>query len=179
MTQPYSLTLDTAPASEPLTLAEAKLYLRADGSEENDLVTAMITAVRVAAEQYLRRALVTQRWKLSADDYLWAETALPFPPVQSVESVTLVARDGSTTVMDSNGYYLNARKDKIIFDASPLAHRVEVVFESGYGDAEDVPVPIKQGMLLHLAELYHNRTGMGEIPAVAMGLYAAYRVMGV
>lgn len=175
----YQLTLFTSPASEPLSLAEAKLYLRVDGSAEDDLIGMMLIAVRVAAEQYLRRALITQSWKLAYDDYMPAQTPLPLTPVQSVVAVNQVARDGTIVVVDSGNYYLNARKDTLIFEVMPFAHRVEAIFIAGYGNANDVPAPLKQGMLLHLAELYGNRSGSGAIPGTALMLYAPYRIIGI
>jgi uncharacterized phiE125 gp8 family phage protein len=174
-TRPYLLTLVTPPATEPLTLAEAKLFLRVDGSTEDSLITSMVSAVRIAAEQYLSRSLITQSWKLAYDDYLLSVTALPLGPVQSITSVTLVARDGSTTIVDSNTYYLSAKKDRLNFDATPFATRVEVVYAAGYGNAANVPEPIKQGMLQHLASLYTNRTASGAIPEIALSLYTPFK----
>lgn len=177
--RPYRLTLATPPAAEPLTLNEAKLYLRVDGSTEDDSITSLITAARMAAEQYLRRSLITQSWVLAYDDYLLSATYMPMGPVQSVASVTLVARDGGTTTLDSSTYYLTARKDMLIFDATPFSHQVEIAYVAGFGNAANVPSPIKQGLYLHLAALYANRSGSGEIPAEAVKLYAGYRVVRI
>ena len=59
--------LVTAPAAEPLTLAEAKLHLRVDDTADDALIGALITAARQHAEHDTRRALVTQTWKLALD----------------------------------------------------------------------------------------------------------------
>ena len=44
--------------TEPITLAEAKLFLRIDHSEEDTLLGQMITAVRTEAENRTRRTFV-------------------------------------------------------------------------------------------------------------------------
>ncbi len=62
------LTRVVAPAFEPLTLAETKLYLRVDHSDDDASIARMIQAAREAAEFYLRRSLVTQDWLLERDD---------------------------------------------------------------------------------------------------------------
>ncbi|SIO60154.1 phage conserved hypothetical protein, phiE125 gp8 family [Singulisphaera sp. GP187] len=63
------LTLVTPPAEEPVSLVEAKLYLRIDIDEEDALVSSLVTAARVYCENYLRQALVTQTWRLDLDSF--------------------------------------------------------------------------------------------------------------
>lgn len=58
-----------APASEPLTLQEAKLYLRVETPEEDDLLLGLISAARFDAENRTNRALVTQKWELVLDGF--------------------------------------------------------------------------------------------------------------
>ena len=82
-----SLTLIAAPILEPMTLAEAKLHLRVDGTDEDDLITALIVAARRRAEHLLTRALITQTWELTLDEFPAADIQLPKPGVLSIVSV--------------------------------------------------------------------------------------------
>lgn len=175
--RPYQLALVTPPATEPLTLAEAKLFLRVDGSTDDTLISSLITSARIAAEQYMKRSLIEQTWKLTYDDYVTTETRLLMMPIQSVTSVTIVARDDTATVVDESTYYLSANKEILIFDATPFGHKVEIVYVAGYGDASDIPGPIKQGMLVHIAALYHQRSQQMDIPEYGKALYAPYRII--
>ena len=59
----------TAPASEPVTLAEAKLYLRVDGTSEDSLISDLIVAARLSEETWLKLSLITHSWKLVYKDY--------------------------------------------------------------------------------------------------------------
>ncbi len=167
------LTRVTAPASEPVTLAEAKLYLRVDGASEDALISDLIVSARMAAEDFLRRSLITQTWKLVFNDYA-DDVALPMPPVVSVVSVVIRGRDDSTQTFNVGNYYLNAAKNKLVFDTTPIGFAVEITYNTGYGAAAAVPASIKYGILAHIAASYDDRTN-AQIPAAAIALYAPFR----
>lgn len=97
-------------------------------------------------------------------------------PVQSVANVKSIARDGTETTLSSSLYYLKANQDYVAFDAPPIAHRVEINYVAGYGDADtDIPAPIKQAILFHLAEIYDGRAGASAIPTHSLTMYRAFR----
>jgi uncharacterized phiE125 gp8 family phage protein len=81
------LKLVTPPAIEPVTLAEAKAHLRLDTESDDGYVPALITAARERVELFLRRALITQVFECTVDDFPAHDRAidLPRPPLQSVE----------------------------------------------------------------------------------------------
>ncbi len=171
---PY-LTMETEPATDPVTLAETKLYLRVDGVTEDSSINSLISAARHAAEKYMRRSLVTQSWKLSYDDYSPSKVFLLRGPVQSVTSVRIIETDGSEIVVDSGKYRLNAGKEILLIDAALMGNIVEIVYVAGFGDAPDVPEDIRQGILLHIARMFENRSDEAEIPASARRFYDNYR----
>lgn len=63
------IKLIMAPASEPITLDEAKLHLRVDHADDDTLITMLIGAARAAAESICRRAFITQQWCLYLDAF--------------------------------------------------------------------------------------------------------------
>ena len=52
--------------SEPITLSEAKNYLRVDYSEDDALITALITSARVRLEQYAGVAMTERTLQVIA-----------------------------------------------------------------------------------------------------------------
>ncbi len=62
-----ALKLVTGPATEPITLTEAKLFLKQELGDDDALITALITAARQRAENYTSRAFIAQTWELSLD----------------------------------------------------------------------------------------------------------------
>ncbi len=55
------------PASEPVTLADAKTFLRVDHDADDVLIGSLIAAARRLVETATRRALITQTWRLVRD----------------------------------------------------------------------------------------------------------------
>ena len=64
-----ALKLKTPPASEPLTLAETKSYLKVSDTTDDTLLSQIITAIRKSCEDWTGRALVTQTWTLWRDAF--------------------------------------------------------------------------------------------------------------
>lgn len=62
------LRIKTAPATEPISLAEAKLFLRIDDSSEDALIETFIAAAREMAENFTLRAFITQTWIMNLDE---------------------------------------------------------------------------------------------------------------
>ena len=62
-----SSILLTAAAVEPVTLAEAKAYLRVEHDDDDDVIAALIAGARIHVEAQTRRALITQSWRLVRD----------------------------------------------------------------------------------------------------------------
>jgi uncharacterized phiE125 gp8 family phage protein len=179
-----SLQLNTPPASEPVTLAQARAWLRVEsGTDEDDLITALIPAARARAEWHTGRAFVTQGWTL------WLDRAalcieIPLPPLRSVVSVTLHAPDDSATVLGSGDYTVDLAGSRLLLHTAPLNLRalnaVAIAFTAGYGDAADVPAPITQAILQIVASLYEHRGGDAvPTPDSALALLAPYRILNL
>lgn len=166
-----------APASEPVTLAEAKLYLRVDSTSEDSLITDIIVAARMSAEQWLKSSLISQSWKLVYNGYLEESITLPMGPVSSVSSVMIIDRDASTQVVPASNYYLNAAKTRLLFDNYVSGFAVEIIYNTGYGTAAQIPQPIKYGILAHIASMYDQRGFMGQenLPPAVSALYSPFR----
>jgi uncharacterized phiE125 gp8 family phage protein len=96
--------------------------------------------------------------------------------VQSITSVTAYTRSEVATAISTDNYYLSAGNRNLMFNANVVSHRIEILYVTGYGDAaSDVPNPIKQGMLAHIAAIYDGRAGGKAMPSQSRELYSAYR----
>jgi hypothetical protein len=66
----------TPPATEPVSLIEAKEHLRVDGNDDDMLILSLIAAARQYAELICRRVFITQTWKLALDAFPSPASAL-------------------------------------------------------------------------------------------------------
>ncbi|MDR3527228.1 MAG: head-tail connector protein [Rhizomicrobium sp.] len=179
-----SLQLLTPPSSEPVSLADAKAHLKIDGTEEDALVTSLITAARARTEWHCGRALLTQNWCLRLDRWPSDNVVeIPLPPLQSVSSIATTNPDGIRNVMDPALYRIDAASEpaRVCFATGPQHLRdrdgLEIAFTAGYGEAAAVPQPIRQAILEITAELYAHR-GDDAVPVGRAGqvLLAPYRI---
>ncbi len=186
-----SLVLTSGPASEPVTVSEAKAHLRVDGTNEDTLIASLILTSRLHIETGLGLALITQSWRLLLD--AWPGTKileLPLRPLQSVEEVRVLAADGSPETIEASAYLVDiagtpsrlVRNGAIWPQPGQAANGIEIDFTAGYGaGASDVPAPIRQALLLLVAHWYEHRDPIEigspttVIPAVVSDLLEAYR----
>ena len=178
------------PAAEPLTLAEAKQFVRIEHDDDDDVITALIAGARIHVEAATRRALMTQSWRVILD--CWPASGrlalLPVPLV-SVDAVRIRNHDGSAQTIDVASLTIDkaAAPATLAFTAPPAPVRtvggIEIDITCGYGGAEDVPEPLRQAIRMLVAHWYDNRGIVsGEVallPASAAALIAPYRVLGL
>jgi hypothetical protein len=198
-----SLTLATAPASEPVSLPEARAWCRLDDDTTTNLtLSGLISAARSSAEEYLRRSLVTQTWRLTLDlcasDFGYGDgtydlpvTALysglpqtielPKGPVHSVTSVTTYDLTDAPSVYASSNYRIDTAGERLVLsygaiwpsNMRPVA-ACEVVYVAGYGAPAAVPQPIKQGMLIHVASMFEQRGNCEDAMSLPPGTAQLY-----
>jgi uncharacterized phiE125 gp8 family phage protein len=187
-----ALVMTAAPAAEPISLAEAKAHLRIDGSDEDALLTSLITAARMVVERTLSLALVTESWSLYLDGWPRSGTiALPIHPVQAVTAVRVYDPDDTPTVVNAESYSVDVLSEpaRLVLSAGAvqlssarLLNAFEVAFTAGYGDeASDVPAPIRHALKLLVAHWFEQRepvvlgSAPQEVPATVAGLLLPYR----
>lgn len=180
------LRLKTAPAADPVALADVKAHLNIAHSDDDAMLGEYIAnAVETldGRDGYLGRALVTQVWTLTLPAFT-REIILPLPPCQSVDAITYADIAGDEQTLDPSLYNvtrLNSAEPSRIWTEDPDGwpatealnpEAVTVEFTAGYGDPADVPAPIRHAIKEHVSRLYENReTGSHLVDAVS-----AYRV---
>jgi uncharacterized phiE125 gp8 family phage protein len=153
----------TAPAEEPVTVAEVKTQARISGSASDTELAAMIKAARQYAEAELGRWIITQTIDAYFDSF--PEYFL-LPPLQSVTSITYVDSNGDTQTLDSSLYRVDSKSIPARISVASgvswpstddVTNAVTVRFVAGYGSASAVPECIKQWIKIRVDHYYDNR----------------------
>ena len=171
-----SVTRATGPAVEPLTVAEAKLHLRVDISDDDVFIGTLITAAREWVEAYLDRTLITTQLILRAAEFPTEELELARPPMVASGTATAVVitytlADTTTATLSTALYRVDRTSTPgnvapIINGTWPSdviedANAVAVTYWAGYGPTSaSVPATIRHAMLMLIGHWYEQRSAV-------------------
>lgn len=167
---PHAVTVD--PASEPVTLAEAKAQCRVDSSDEDALLNGLIEAARDYAEAYCGTPLEIRTATIKCDGFNDFDH-FPIVPLATVTGITYVDSAGATQTLSADVY--EARADKLVasivlksgqsWPAVQSGSRITVTATIGYAN---VPSSIKQAMLLLIGQWFDQRADVTDKAMLAM-----------
>lgn len=165
------------PVTEPITLAETKLFCRIDGSVDDDLVTSLIIAARMYFEGQTDLRLVTQEIQDDRenfpDGYFYLEG-----PVQLIDKIEYIDENGDWQEWDLSEVQSDLISNPARFyPADTYSYpsvleglgSVSVTYVAGYGDAAAVPEIIKQSLKMMVSHWFNQRetssdTTLSEVP---------------
>ena len=183
MSQDYALEVSTAPGSEPITTAQARLHLRLtttlSGSPpvashpDDTLVDNLTKAAREIVEGHTGRAIITQTLKMYLDHWPWdGVIRLPRSPAKTVTSIQYVDTAGDTQTWDSSEYRTDFKSEparvtledgESFPDLLNVTNNVIVTFTAGYSASPTlVPEHLISAMMLMLAHLYEHREAVED-----------------
>lgn len=181
--------LVTAPSSEPITLEEAKAYLRVDDSTEDTLISALITAARRKFENDTLHYLLPQTWELylNRDEISSEPISINKSDITAISSVKYYDSSNTQQTLSTSDYQtaISGKPSCIQIITMPTIYdRLEAMvirFTLGYTNAAAVPEDIKLAIKLLLATWYENRqtvvtgTQVNDIPMTYQFIMETYR----
>lgn len=176
----------SAPPYEPVSLAQARAWCRVTLTNEDDILTMLIAAMRRQAENLTGRAFVQRELELVLPAWPWCTIVvegmeyvgieLPSPPLIAVSSVSYVNTDGDVTVLAADQYTAHTwREPGFITPAWQVAwpaarsvpDAIRIAYSAGYaplGSPVDeaayqavMPANLGLWMRARAATLFNNR----------------------
>jgi uncharacterized phiE125 gp8 family phage protein len=188
-----SALLLVAPASEPLSLAETKQFLRVEHDDDDAVITALIAGARSHVEALTRRALLTQTWRLVLDAWPGNGRIAPrIGPLQSLVAARVFDAAGVAHAVDGEQFVIDVAANVIAAPcwALPMPGRAHAGIEldviCGFGAlASDVPKDILHALRLLVAHWYEHRGviaiggSTAVLPAGLHALIAPHRMLSL
>ncbi len=182
-----------APAVEPLSLAEAKSFLRVEHDADDAIIAALVAAARNHVEAQTRSALIAQTWRLVLDR--WPESGRIAPrlgPLRAVVAARVLDATNAARDIDPDAFVVDRAAGAIVAPGwslpppgRPIAG-IELDIEAGFGEAaSDVPPKLVQAIRMLAAHWYENRglTAIGQpvamMPASVNALISSHRVLSL
>lgn len=182
----YGLQLVTPASGRPVSVDEARSWLRLSHQADDAEVGALIDAAVELVRQEYGRQLLTATWRMSLERFPCWDFRLPVGPARAVTSIQYVDTNGETQTLDSARYVVDTTADPAVVQPVwagywPVTRcqrqAVLVTFTAGYGTAADVPESVKTAIKLAVAWWYERRgdereTAGTELPKAAERLLA-------
>jgi uncharacterized phiE125 gp8 family phage protein len=183
----YEVSTVTAATGNPVTLTEARLFLRNPSTSEDPLISSFITVATNDAQNELNRAIMKQTLKFHYARWPYGTAwPLPFPPLVSVTHVKYITSSGSTETMSSNDYIVDtvSRQGRLVlrstaaWPASTLWPNLPIYVTAvcGSTSAAVVPEQYKDAIKLRTAKYFEHRGDPLDDPAVR-GLDMAFSAL--
>ncbi|QYO77945.1 head-tail connector protein [Devosia salina] len=152
------------PAEEPVSLAEAKAFLKVDDSAEDGLITTLIGAARLHVEGVTGKALLAQSWRVVLDDWPEGGTVrLPVSPLISVTAINAVDDNGGSHDIALAQFLSEPDRlvvPRVVVGMPLLQERqgLEIDYVAGFGtEPADVPADLRQALLGLVAHWFEHR----------------------
>jgi uncharacterized phiE125 gp8 family phage protein len=179
----------TPPTTEPVTLAEAKAFLRVDTPDEDQMILSFLAAARLMVEAHAGRVLISQTWRLVLDRWPVDGTLrLPLSPLISISAARVYDANGIAQAVSVGALLAQVASDpaniQIVLPVPQpgrVSGGIEIDVVVGYGaSAAQVPESLKQAVLRLAARWFEHRGDLsfGQTPvppADVLALVAPHR----
>lgn len=177
------MTTSLLPGDAPVSLNEARSWLRLGPNIEDAVVAQLIRAATSICEAYIGQWLIVR----TAMDLLPLHNGaarLAARPVVALETVTLLSTSDDETALAPSDYRLTRERDgsaRLAVAFPGDADRVRISYRAGLAEGvNDIPEAIRQGIVRMTQHLHDARDGAGETPpAVIAALWQPWRLLSL
>lgn len=174
------LKVITAASQEPVTLADAKAFLRVDTDADDALISALVSAAREFAEHYAQVAFADTTYELALAAFPYDAINLPNARSPVVVSVKYTDTAGAEQTLNSSDYvlsdygmqaYIYPPQSWPATGAYPNAVRIRYAEQ-----ATNISAAALAAILEMVAHLYENREDAGSVPPGVLRLLDVAKV---
>ena len=150
----------TTPTDMAITLDEARLFLRVEYTDDDELITSMVKCATVVAQAFINQQITECQYALALSSFQKEVSLLS--PVKTIDSVKYYDTTNTLQTLDGSNYYLMdfGLPNKLIFtegvslDTYNRPDAIQITFTSGM---TTVPSDIIQWVRIRIASMYQFR----------------------
>lgn len=155
-------------AIEPVTLAEAKKWLKVTFTDDDDVITALITSSRQAVEEFCCISIISQQiicdviLDRANNRSLYVEFELPYGPIlpsSNIESVRADFPNEFNTINNGSDYWFLG--DTFYKFFALLSGQYRFIYAAGMAS---IPAALKEAIKIEVTNRYENRGDESEGP---------------
>ena len=160
-----AMALISPPATQPVSLAKAKEFLKIENNDDDDLVGDLITQAVSHIENIAGQKLITQDWRIFFDDLpRTGILEIPLAPIIAPIEVRYYDDQGDAQIVSAQDYEFDRHSIPArLWIKTPICmgHQLngfEVDVQAGFGVSSiEVPGDIIRALLLTIAHWYEFR----------------------
>ncbi len=159
------------------SLSEVKNCLRVSYDYDDKYIQGLIQVATESAENYTGLMIQSRNITCSIKDTK-KDINLKFKPMHNIESVLLM-EDAKQMQEDITSKYGECimRDGRILLSDRYISKDIQIHYVAGIKD--DIPAPIKHGILLHIIGLYEYSENPGAMSSVLKDLYTPFRMLKI
>ncbi|RTK92292.1 MAG: phage gp6-like head-tail connector protein [Rickettsiales bacterium] len=158
------------------TLEELKNYLRVSCDYDDQLIINLSRTAIADAENTIGISLHSK--KIIANIICSKNIQkLRYPKIKEIISVQVITQGKKIDITNSYGFF-ESTSNQLYLNAEYKDQNIEVEYISSYGNKE-IPYPIKQGVLMHIALMYELSENNLQMNTQIKDLYLPYRILKI
>ncbi|MCC8371432.1 MAG: head-tail connector protein [Rickettsia endosymbiont of Pseudomimeciton antennatum] len=160
------------------TLVEVKNYMRIEGNYDDDLISSLIDAAIMSAENFTKLMIITRRIEFVCNITNQQNFQLKYQPIKELVKITLT-NSSEFIELGSDQYHLDHERALLCLNKKLENCQLIVEYIVGY-DKINIPASIKHGILMHIAEMYdRERQNATSLSTEIKNLYLPYRQLRI
>ena len=172
-------------SERPITLVEAKTFLRVDGNNQDILIGDLIDTAAASIEQ-MTGLVCESRSITKVVDGFSARMPLHRAPVTAITAIAYVDANGADQTLNVNQVDLRVFAGAPVLvpasgvtlpDTDGSTGSVAITFTAGYATNADAPATLRTAARLLVSDMFDNRGVNGEVPNRVADLLASLRLV--
>jgi len=160
------------------SLEAVKNYMRIDGKYDDELISSLIDAALINAENFTKLTISSRRIKFICNVSHQQHFYLKYRPIKELIEVKLNYL-GKENKLTNEQYHADHNLSVLHLDQKLEGSELNVEYIAGFGEGK-VPPSIKHGILLHITEMYDREGTEGiSLSQEIKNLYLPYRQIRV